>query len=200
MDETIRDDDEVDEILVDDMILDEPDEAVSCVRFQQVQKKIKAYIRIVSQREGCSARVGYSGRVQIINLYKNTTACFSPVVLMHELLHALGFYHQHLTLDRDNYIKINWENIKPRKKVFFQKLSNAQSTDFGIGYDLESLMHYSRKGFSVNGLDTIEPLDQDAVIGQRHGMSLKDIQKLNAMYRCGTFEETIEQENIEEVD
>ncbi|XP_013114014.2 zinc metalloproteinase nas-13-like [Stomoxys calcitrans] len=166
-------------------------EAVSCVRFQQVEKNIKSYINIISEKEGCSPRVGYSGRVQNLNLSKNKTACFVPVIIMHELLHGLGFYHQHLTPDRDSYIKINWENIMPSKKVFFEKLANTKSTDFGIGYDLQSLMHYAIKGFSVNGLDTIEPLDKNATVGQHIGMSLKDIQKLNAMYNCATFEKTL---------
>jgi hypothetical protein len=32
-------------------------------------------------------------------------------IVPHELLHALGFYHEHTGSDRDQYVKINWEYI-----------------------------------------------------------------------------------------
>ena len=28
-------------------------------------------------------------------------------------MHALGFYHMHTVTDRDNYVRINWDNIQP---------------------------------------------------------------------------------------
>jgi Astacin (Peptidase family M12A) len=31
-------------------------------------------------------------------------------------------------------------------------------SDFGVGYDYNSVMHYSRKAFSKNGEDTLTPL------------------------------------------
>ena len=32
-------------------------------------------------------------------------------IVPHELLHALGFYHEHTRSDRDQLVKINWEYI-----------------------------------------------------------------------------------------
>lgn len=31
--------------------------------------------------------------------------------LCHELLHALGLYHEHTREDRDKYVIVNWQNI-----------------------------------------------------------------------------------------
>lgn len=34
---------------------------------------------------------------------------------MHELMHALGFQHQHSAHNRDDYINVNFENVEESK-------------------------------------------------------------------------------------
>lgn len=36
-------------------------------------------------------------------------------IVLHELMHVLGFWHEHARADRDRYIKVNWNEILPGK-------------------------------------------------------------------------------------
>ncbi len=39
--------------------------------------------------------------------------CVHHSVVLHELLHALGFVHEHTRPDRDTYVRVYYENIDP---------------------------------------------------------------------------------------
>lgn len=39
--------------------------------------------------------------------------CDTKAIIEHELLHALGFYHEQSRSDRDDYVKIWWDQIIP---------------------------------------------------------------------------------------
>jgi len=60
----------------------------------------------------CFSSVGrsfWSKGYQIIGLSKSCLD--SPGTIMHEILHALGFWHEQSRPDRDQNIEIMWENI-----------------------------------------------------------------------------------------
>lgn len=89
--------------------------------------------------------------------------------------------------NRDDYVRIAEENILPNTLHNFNKYNSSVVDDFDEEYDYGSVLHYSAYSFSANGEMTIIPLkDEEAsgVMGQRRGMSKKDINKLNTMYRC----------------
>lgn len=60
--------------------------------------------------------------------------------------------------DRDNYVKINKENMPDAAKHNFNKYGDDEVSHFGETYDYNSVMHYDAYGFSVNGEPTIEPI------------------------------------------
>lgn len=124
----------------------------------------------------CSSFVGRVGGTQVVNL---SPRC-NTMITVHEIGHALGLWHEQSRADRDQYIRIVWENIEDSHRYNFeQHLSDGR--DFGE-YDYQSIMHYSSHVFSKNGLATIIPLLENAEIGQRRSVSPKDIAAVNAMY------------------
>ncbi|KAK8404608.1 hypothetical protein O3P69_007686 [Scylla paramamosain] len=131
---------------------------------------------------GCFSMVGMQGCQQQIN-YPDW--CIEYLgTMMHEMLHALGFYHEQSRYDRDDYVTIVWENIASGMGHNFKKYSSEVVTGFGEDYDYSSVMHYGPYAFTTNGMKTIVTKDPNAQIGQREDLSEVDVKKLMKMYNC----------------
>ena len=82
----------------------------TCIRFRPYKKTDTDYVTIEGKSSGCWSLVGRHDRGQVVNL--QNPGCVRHGVVVHELLHALGFYHQQSAANRDEWVKINWENIQ----------------------------------------------------------------------------------------
>ena len=68
-------------------------------------------------------------------------------------------FPQHMRFDRDNYIKILWQNIKPGWFRKFDILSESTFPTFGIPYHYDSLLQLEKFFGSKNSHTTMRALD-----------------------------------------
>ena len=129
----------------------------------------------------CYSYVGRIGRNQGISVGRS---CFAFHTVLHELCHALGFFHEQSRPDRDEHVTIQWENIQQDGLSEFAKESESQVDSLGIGYDYNSIMHYDPILFSKNGQPTIVANDPDIPLGMARELSDLDIIQINLLYKC----------------
>ncbi|CAH1787743.1 unnamed protein product [Owenia fusiformis] len=159
-------------------------DATKCIEFVQRTTEI-SYLEI-KKEAGCSSYVGnyWFLDAQPVNL---DTYCikYGPGVAVHEMLHALGFHHEHMRTDRDNYVTINFDNVNPERVKNFEKLADSHNYE---PYDYASILHYSSDAFSkqLASGHTIEAKDSSKtdLIGQRLALSNKDIREIQKLYGC----------------
>jgi len=93
----------------------------------------------------CWADVGRVGGEQKVSLgddSKGNKYCKRMGVVVHELGHTLGFFHEQSRPDRDQYVDVITENIQEGKEDNFHKYSHLEIDSLGVEYDLDSIMHY----------------------------------------------------------
>ena len=121
----------------------------------------------------------------------NTAWCVYLPIVIHELGHAVGFWHEQSRPDRDDYVDVLYENIINGAGFNFQKQQVDAINSLGVPYDYRSIMHYSSDAWSWNGEDTIvtDP-DSDfrGLIGDATVLSPFDIAQANLLYGCGMSE------------
>ncbi|XP_062142242.1 zinc metalloproteinase nas-13 [Drosophila sulfurigaster albostrigata] len=150
--------------------------AKTCIKFRRTHNPKEPQVNLQRTDDGCWSHIGYLGEWQTLNLGKG---CMQRGIIQHELLHSLALLHMQNDPRRDRYVRINLANIEEGEQHNFQIY---HSDDFQLGYDYASLMHYGAYAFSKNEKPTIVPLKRGVKIGQRIGLSAKDVLKLRIMY------------------
>ncbi|KAJ8286326.1 hypothetical protein GJAV_G00037190 [Gymnothorax javanicus] len=148
----------------------------TCVSFHQRSQELD-YLYF-TMGYGCASYLGRRGGKQPI--YIGDRCQVGNII--HELMHALGFHHEHMRIDRDDHVTIIRKNIIPEKKRNFAKVNGDT---LGLPYDTGSIMHYGPRFFSWNGKNTIESKSGEP-IGQRIGLSVLDIRRVHLLYKCDT--------------
>ncbi|KAF2881015.1 hypothetical protein ILUMI_25163 [Ignelater luminosus] len=164
---------------------------MTCIKFVPWNGKSKDYLLIwpIKYPAGCWSFVGKFGGAQIVSLQapdRSGPNCLGTEGrAIHELMHALGVFHEQSRWDRDKFVKIHLENIIPHFQSNFDKQS-LENTTYSFEYDYDSIMHYGKYYFSKGkGKPTItSKLPGIKRLGQRKAMSKGDCLKLNDLYGC----------------
>jgi hypothetical protein len=135
-----------------------------------------------------SDKIGMEGGVHYIflNVINSTTISEANIrTIMHETCHTLGIKHEHQRSDRDSYIDVLEQNIRPERLGDFQKLPDADYIHSDT-YDYASIMHY-RFNSAANDplLTTIVPLSPaipQSLLGSSTSLTTGDVDFMNQLY------------------
>uniref|UniRef100_A0AAR5PJX2 Metalloendopeptidase n=1 Tax=Dendroctonus ponderosae TaxID=77166 RepID=A0AAR5PJX2_DENPD len=159
----------------------------TCLKFIERNKTENVdFIFFTEKPCGCCSFVGKRGiGAQALSISEN---CAKFGIVVHEIGHAIGYYHEHTRPDRDNYVQVFTQNIMKGQQANFHKLPTGRVISLGQKYDYNSIMHYARNTYSINGfLNTIQPIPlgiKPPGIGQRVGLSAGDIEQTLILYNC----------------
>ena len=164
-------------------------EGKTCVKFKELSSEPNdedfIYIRPI---QGCYSSIGRATGKQDLSL---TSDCLNKGkgTVIHELIHALGIWHEHTRPDRDSYVFVELGNIIPGLESNFKIRPNNFVDMLGEPYDYYSIMHYGIYDFSIdpNSRPTLRVLDQKIdvkQVGQRTHVSDLDKKKLDKLYEC----------------
>jgi hypothetical protein len=133
----------------------------------------------------CSAQVGYNGRRRYVYLRDTDRyeAC-SASVLVHEVGHVLGLWHEHTRPDRNTYVTIHWSFVPSAYREAFEiKRSGVRRVG---AYDITSSMHYRSTTLTRAGGSSITRRDGTRLLHDWSTLSRGDVAAIRTLYFDGT--------------
>jgi len=115
----------------------------------------------------------------------------------HELGHVLGFFHEHQRWDRDQFMTVHYDHIKPGRAHDYDWIAQTNWLVSSLPYDYKSIMHYRvcwasacedecTDAVGSSPCAVLSPVDKqyDSVIGQwtDNGLSALDAEKARLAY------------------
>ncbi|XP_032240944.2 tolloid-like protein 1 [Nematostella vectensis] len=173
-------------------------EKQTCLRFVPRTDQ-RDYIEI-RLKPGCCSAVGrVGGRQEVFLGY----GCHGFGTILHELGHVIGFWHEQMRPDRDDYVEVLHQNIVEGEKHNFAKLPVSSVNSLDQIFDYQSIMLYGTNDFSSNYGRTLKAKLSRFVWKQQGGidyfqlhtregasqLSRRDIIQTNLLYKCALSHE-----------
>lgn len=171
-------------------------ETAANVDFQQCPSNVCIFSQNnfvhIQNSTGNNSQVGMIGGEQFINISNWGT----QFIIVHELLHCLGFFHEQQRPDRNTFIQINCANVQGgcNGTIYNANFNLLGALTYGA-YDFDSVMHYDQCGFSIdcpsgatctctNTVMTVLAPNQgqQTLIGQRTHLSSLDRATVSFLY------------------
>ncbi len=139
------------------------------------------WIKFFGQATSCfNLKVGME--TQGFNVINLNGYCNNPGIVAHEILHALGFWHEQQRSDRDEHVIVHFDNINCDEQY-----EMAVTNDTGFDYDFGSIMHYGLKQCSATtAMTPLETIPSYIIPGQREKLSDIDLEKIRTVYQCAS--------------
>lgn len=136
------------------------------------------YVEFVKYPFQCSSSIGKKGGKQTVRLSR--ICSFDEGRVIHLIGHTLGLLHEHRRPDRDDFIKVNDNNIRRSNQVLFNKYSSDYG-EYNGNFDFESVMMWDSYRHSKNGQPAITKRD-GSIIGVNSSISKGDAEMINKVY------------------
>ncbi|XP_057310169.1 zinc metalloproteinase nas-14-like [Hydractinia symbiolongicarpus] len=145
----------------------------------------------------CWSYIGYTKFTQDLSL--QAPSCVHKGINVHDLLHALGIFHEQSRADRDKYVTFATSFLTANYMIQYFELNyslylglehnfDKQPTDsLGVKYDPKSVMHYSSWAFSNGNGPTILWKKSLSLFFGSNDLSELDIIQLNKLYYCNNI-------------
>ncbi|KAK0419108.1 hypothetical protein QR680_013957 [Steinernema hermaphroditum] len=142
---------------------------------------------LITYQEGCWAGwVGkwYDNSDQTVSIGEG---CGNFNDAAHELLHALGLDHTMNRHDREKYVHFVANATSESGQSVYTITNKTHNNNYGVDYDLTSLMHYNPYGFVIGNepnLIAVDPDKQHSIGKHFIGPSHSDLLMLNRLHKC----------------
>lgn len=146
------------------------------------------HIYVNYKGSGCWSHIGRRGGRQTLGLSDDC----GPGSVAHEFLHAAGFRHEQQRADRNDHVRVIWNNIRDNREHNFHRYRHVVA----LGpYDYQSIMHYPFDAFGRldaegNKRTTLEPLVPGTPMGPTGRLTALDIAGIAEAYgtrQCVNF-------------
>jgi hypothetical protein len=122
--------------------------------------------------------IGRQGGCQVLSILTWS----NPMVVAHEIKHALGWAHEQQHPDRDRYLDVDFAAIPQRHRAEFEVRNLGNEGP----YDFDSIMHFFPSDFASPGQVAFRPKQAFADLtlypGQRDHLSETDLEEIREIY------------------